>query len=159
MKLLKIVVFSGLLCLQLKGENIKEARLIYDGYSAQEIAMSTSEELAKKVPMRIDMLSYIMSSTHVDSTVVVNTIIEEDALRDITYVDTKKMEKKEKNEYAKKLIINIEKLQLNALCTTPMTRAALEKGVKYNYVYRWDDFTYLGEVNINNKACINSKLY
>ncbi len=158
MKLLKIVALAGLLCLQSNGEDMEEARLIYNGYSAQEIAKSTSEELAKEAPLQVDEISYIASSTHLNSTVVVNTIIEEDALIKLAYVDTKKMTKDEKGKFSKGLMDNMKTLQLNALCTTPMTRVALEKGVSYNYVYRWDNFTYLGEVNIDNAACVKSKL-
>ncbi|MDD2652419.1 MAG: hypothetical protein PHX44_05130 [Sulfurimonas sp.] len=158
MKLLKIVALSGLLCLQSNGESMKEARLIYDGYSAQEIAKATSEELAKTAPMRVDVASYIISSTHIDSTVVVNTIIEEKALIDITRIDIQKMTKKEKGKFANELIESMKKLQLNSICTTPMTRVALEKGVNYKYLYRWDNFTYLGEIDIDNKDCVNSKL-
>jgi hypothetical protein len=158
MKLLKIVALAGLLCLHLNGEDMKEARLIYNGYSAQEIAKATSEELAKGAPMQVDEISYIASSNHVDSTVVVNTIVEEAALNEMALIDTKKMTKGEKEEFAKGFINNLKQLQLNALCTTPMTRAAMEKGVRYSYVYRWDNFIYLGEVNIDNKACENSKL-
>jgi hypothetical protein len=158
MKLLKIVALSGLLSLHLSGETMQEARVIYDGYSAKEIAKATSEELAKSAPMRIDVLSYIIGSTYNDSTVVVNTIIEEDALRDVMRIDTKKMTKEEKGKFANEFIIEIEKLQLNSICTTPMTRAALEKGVNYKYFYKWDNFTYLGEINITNKNCVNNKL-
>lgn len=158
MKLLKIVALSGLLCLQSYGENMEEARAIYDGYSAQEIAKVTSEELAKTAPMRVDAVSYVIGSTHVNSMVVVNTIIEENALIDITHIDTKKMTKEEKDKFANELIGEMQKLQLNSICTTPMTRAALEKGVNYNYLYKWDDFTYLGEINIDNEACVNIKL-
>lgn len=158
MKLLKMAVFTGLLCLQSNGDEMKEARDVSSGYSAREIAKSTSEELSKSAPMRVDEISYIASSNYVDSTVVVNTIIVEDSLIKMAYIDTKKMTKDEKSKFAKNLIDNMRKLQLNALCTTPMMRAAMEKGVSYDYVYRWDNFTYLGKVNIDNKACMNSKL-
>lgn len=158
MKLLKIVLLSGLLCLHSSGETMEEARVIYNGYSAQEIAKATSEELAKTAPMRVDVLSYIIGSTHIDSTVVVNTIIEEDALIDVTRVDTKKMTKEEKGKFANELIGEMKKFQLNSICTTPMTRAALKQGVSYKYLYRWDDFTYLGEININNESCVNINL-
>lgn len=158
MKLLKIVLFAGLLCLQLKGETMQEARAIYKGYSTKEIAKSTSEELASNAPMQLDAISYLISSTYIDSTVVVNTIVVEDSLKDMINVDTKKMSKEEKGKFAKNLIDNIQKLQLNSLCTTPMTRASLEKGVNYNYIYRWDDFTYLGEVNITEKVCVKNQL-
>lgn len=158
MKLLKTVALAGLLSLHLNAENMEEARLIYNDYSAQEIAKATSEELAKSAPMQVDEISYIASSNHLDSTVVVNTIVEEAALKGLAHIDTKGMTKGEKEEFSKGFINNLKQLQLNALCTTPMTRAALEKGVIYSYVYRWDNFTYLGEVNIDNKACENSKL-
>lgn len=158
MKLLKIAMFAGLLCLQSNGETIKEAREIYNGYSAQEIAKSTSEELAKSAPVRVDEISYIASSLYVDSTVVVNTMVVEDDLQKMLHIDTKKMSKEEKKKFSKNFIDNIQKLQINALCTTPMIRAAMEKGVNYNYVYRWDDFTYLGEVNIADKVCVKNKL-
>ncbi|OHE12389.1 MAG: hypothetical protein A2525_07650 [Sulfurimonas sp. RIFOXYD12_FULL_36_11] len=74
MKLLKMAVFTGLLCLQSNGDEMKEARDVYSGYSAREIAKSTSEQLSKSAPMRVDEISYIASSNYVDSTVVVNTI-------------------------------------------------------------------------------------
>ena len=158
MKLLKIALFAGLICLQSNAETMQEARAVYKGYTTQQIAKATSEELASTAPMQLDAISYLMSSTHVDSTVVVNTVVVEDALKNMTSVDTKKMGKEEKDKFAKNLIDNIRKIQFNALCTTPMTRAALEKGVNYNYIYRWDDFTYLGEVSITEKVCVKSKL-
>lgn len=158
MKLLKTAALAGLLCLHLNGETMEEARSIYDGYSAQEIAKATSEELAKEAPVQVDAISYISGSMSVDATVFVNTVVDEAGLKELAHIDTKEMTKGEKEEFVKSFINNLQQLQLNAICTTPMTRAALEKGVTYSYVYRWDNFTYLGEVNIDNKACENSKL-
>lgn len=158
MKLLKIVALAGLLSLYSNAENMEEARSIYNGYSAKEIAKSTSDELAKGAPVQLDAISYIAGSMSVDSTVVVNTIVDEAGLKEMAQIDTKAMTKGEKEEFSKSFINNLKQLQLNEICTTPMTRAALEKGVSYSYVYRWDNFTYLGEVNIDNKACENSKL-
>ncbi|MDQ1338578.1 MAG: hypothetical protein QG617_1545, partial [Campylobacterota bacterium] len=82
MNLLKTVALAGLLCLHSNGETMEEAKLIYNDYSAQEIAKATSEELAKAAPMQVDEISYIASSNHVDSTVVVNTIVDETGLKE-----------------------------------------------------------------------------
>lgn len=158
MKCIKAVIIICLLLIGVNANELDSARAEYKNYTKKEIAKSIAESLAASIPIKTDAISTIIGSTSIGSTVMITSIISRKGLAEIVQNDFQKMTKTEKDTFTSNMIEEMRKMHLNTLCTTPETKAALEKGVDFSYQYKWDDFAYFGKVEINNKSCKNIKL-
>jgi len=122
-------------------------------YSANEIAKTVAEKMAKNLPQQVDAMTTITAVTTFDNRLTILGLMSKEELEKIT---NHNIDEINKNETFKKLFLKeTEKLQINMLCSNPLLYVALEKGVLFTYSYLLNDGIFFGSTTISIKNCKN----
>lgn len=120
-------------------------------YSANEIAKTVAENMAKNLPQQVDAMTTITAVTTFDNKLTLSGLMSKEELEKIT---NHNIDEINKNETFKKLFLKeTKKLQINMLCSNPLLYVALEKGVLFTYSYFLNDGIFFGSTTISIKNC------
>lgn len=129
-----------------------EVKSYVENHTASQIASDLVNTWAKNIPQRLDYLT-TLSSVNSTGNVANQTILvskkefhKKYPNKDIKFLDSKKFQ----NSFLK--LIN--KNAVSRLCSNPVTKLILDKGVEYDYeLYFKDSMKFIGTIAVTKDDC------
>jgi hypothetical protein len=122
----------------------------YKGAAIPEIAKIASEMLAKQCPQQIDSVTTMVASTALGDKIIVHMQVDHEAIKNL---DEGTGIFDDKAKAAELLSPTLAHQNALALCSNPEVKPIIDQGLKYEYLYSWDDGSYMTKVAVDASKC------